>query len=148
MHQQDRLFHHPFPVYQKINVTLLKVQSHKLYRTDHCPSACLLSLRKTFRSRHYSVSAWYYGLTFIYCVRKGTASTVVPLSSLAKSINLNALFLPVPFCWTNLFLYANTNKVIVHLIWRISKGMIVNVDLLVSIIHFLPIQVYNYILYI
>ena len=43
MHQQDRLFHHPFPVYQKINVTLLKVQSHKLYRTDHCPSACLLN---------------------------------------------------------------------------------------------------------
>ena len=40
-------------------------------------------------------------LWFIYCVRKGTASTVVPLSSLAKSINLNALFLAVPFGWTN-----------------------------------------------
>lgn len=122
---------------------------------------------QTVRLSFESLSIWrrlfYHGLSgtvhcglpFIYrleernCLNrthsKWLTAVVLPLSSLVRSINLNALFLAVRFCWTNLFLCANIDKIIVHLIWRISKGMIVNVDVLVSIIQFLPIQVYNYI---
>lgn len=115
MHQQDRLFHHPFPIRIQVYKKKLKVA---LLNWKHNHTSCTTLIRLTVRLSFESLSIWrdfftmvypvqYYGLPFVYrheernCLNRTHSNwptVFLPMSSLVRSINLT------PFSW--LFVFA------------------------------------------